>query len=108
AVDLTDQSKALEYGVLSKEAWHALREAGAVGDVAGHYLDRAGTPVAHPIADRTIRMDLSDLRAINEIVLAAGGAHKVAIVRAAIAAHLCHVLITDEALASELLSSRAS
>ena len=103
AIDLTEQSKALEYGVISPSIWKSLREAGAVGDIAGHYLDADGRPVKHPIVRRVIHTYLSDLKSIGEIVLAAGGDHKVPIIRAGIKAGLCHILITDEAAASALL-----
>ncbi|NVO13096.1 MAG: sugar-binding transcriptional regulator [Rhodoplanes sp.] len=103
AIDLTSHSKALEYGVITPELWRSLREAGAVGDICGHYLDAAGRPVDHPIADRTVGPDLDALRMVPQRVLAAGGRHKVAAIRAAIEAGLVHVLITDEAAAHDLL-----
>lgn len=104
AVDLSRQSKALEYEVISREVWRSLRDAGAVGDVCGHYLDAEGKRIAHAIATRMINPPLEDLRKIPELVLAAGGLHKVPIIAGAIRAGLCHVLITDEAAASALLS----
>jgi DNA-binding transcriptional regulator LsrR (DeoR family) len=107
AIDLTKASKALEYGVISAELWRSLRDAGAVGDICGHYLDAAGRPVAHPVARLTISPALDDLRKIPELVLAAGGAQKAAIIKAAIAARLCRTLITDEAAAAALLADPA-
>jgi len=106
AVDLSRESKALEYGVISREIWWSLRAAGAAGDVCGHYLDADGKPVDHPIANRTVNPPLDDLRAVPELVLAAGGAQKAPIIHGAIGAALCHVLITDEAAATALLSAR--
>lgn len=104
AVDLTEQSKALEYGVISRATWRSLRDAGAVGDIAGHYFDADGTAVQHPITRQVIRAELSDLRAIPNIVLAAGGGHKAPVIRAGLLAGLGHVLITDEAAAVALLA----
>lgn len=106
ATDLSEQSKALEYEVISRDLWRSLREAGAVGDICGHYLDVRGKPLDHPIAARTINPPIEELRKVPELVLAAGGAHKVPIIRGALAAGLCHVLITDEIAASMLLSER--
>lgn len=103
AIDLSDQSRALEYQVISRETWKALCDAGATGDICGHYLDRDGKPVKHPIIDCTINPTLEDLRTIPQLVLAAGGVQKVPIIRSAIQASLCHVLITDEFTASALL-----
>ena len=108
AVDLSAQSKALEYDVISRQLWQSLRDAGAVGDICSHYLDVNGKPVVHPITTRTISPPLDDLRSIPELILAAGGRPKVAIIRAAILARLCHVLITDETAASALLSQKST
>jgi DNA-binding transcriptional regulator LsrR (DeoR family) len=107
AVDLSAQSKALEYDVVSRQLWQSLRDAGAVGDICSHYLDADGRPVVHPIAARTISPSLDDLRNMPELILAAGGRQKVAIIRGAILARLCHVLITDEFAASALLSEKS-
>lgn len=103
AIDLTDQSKALEYGVITRTDWRSLRAAGAVGDICGHYLNAEGGLVDHPLAARVVNPPLDALKTIPLRVLAAGGAAKVAIVRAAIAAGLCHVLITDHQAATALV-----
>jgi DNA-binding transcriptional regulator LsrR (DeoR family) len=106
AVDLTRGSRALEYGVISRDTWRSLRAAGAVGDICGHYLDVEGAVVDHPIARRTVNPPLADLQSVRELVLAAGGAPKAPIIQAAIRARLCHILITDEAAATALLATR--
>lgn len=103
AVDLSEQSKALEYGVISRETWQSLRDAGAVGDICGHYLDLDGQPVEHPLTKRVIHPTISSLRQVRERVLAAGGLQKIPIIRAAIRARLADVLITDEQSAVALL-----
>lgn len=102
AIDLSEQSKPLEYGVIDPETWQSLRDAGAVGDICGHYLDAEGNPVEHPLTARVVRPALGDLLQVSERVLAAGGLQKVAIIRAAIRAGLCHVLIIDEDAARAL------
>jgi DNA-binding transcriptional regulator LsrR (DeoR family) len=107
AVDLSAQSKALEYDVITRQLWQSLRDAGAVGDICSHYLDIDGKPIAHPIAARTINPTLDDLRNVPELILAAGGRQKVSIIRGAILARLCHVVVTDEIAASALLSEKS-
>jgi DNA-binding transcriptional regulator LsrR (DeoR family) len=96
AVDLSEQSKALEYGVISRKTWQSLRAAGAVGDICGHYLDRDGKAVVHPLTRRVIHPSMRDLLKVPERVLAAGGLQKVPIIQAAIRAGLADILITDE------------
>jgi DNA-binding transcriptional regulator LsrR (DeoR family) len=103
AVDLSEESKALEYGVISRETWRSLRDAGAVGDICGHYLDLDGQPVAHSLTKRVIHPTMSSLLQVPERVLAAGGLQKIPIIRAAIRARLADVLITDEKAAVGLL-----
>lgn len=105
AVDLSRASRSLEYGVISQETWRSLRAAGAVGDICGHYLDADGNPVDHAMAGRAVNPPLADLRLVRDLVLAAGGVHKVPIIQGAIRAALCHVLITDETAAAALLRS---
>lgn len=103
AVDLSEQSKALEYGVISTETWQSLRDAGAVGDICGHYLNLEGHSVIHPLTKLVIHPTINSLKQARERVLAAGGIHKIPIVRAAIRARLADVLITDEQTAVALL-----
>jgi DNA-binding transcriptional regulator LsrR (DeoR family) len=59
--------------------------------------------VSHPVVERVIAAELGQLKAIGELVLAAGGVHKAPIIRAGLRAGLAHVLITDEAAAQMLL-----
>jgi DNA-binding transcriptional regulator LsrR (DeoR family) len=82
--------------VISRETWRSLREAGAVGDICGHYLDRDGKAVMHSLTRRVIHPSMRVLLGVPERVLAAGGLQKVPIVRAAIRAGLADTLITDE------------
>jgi DNA-binding transcriptional regulator LsrR (DeoR family) len=104
AIDLSEQSKALEYNVISRKTWTSLRSAGAVGDICGHYLDRDGKAVDHPLCRLTINPSLAQIHRIKTRVLAAGGSQKAAIIRAALLAGFCHVLVTDETAAQQLLS----
>lgn len=107
AIDLSKQSKALEYGLIDKNVWRSLLKAGAVGDICGHYLNAEGQVIEHPLAARVVSPPLEHLRKVRRVVLAAGGIQKLAIIRAAIRARLCHVLITDEDVARSLLSTPA-
>lgn len=104
AIDLSEQSKSLEYGVISDETRRSLLDAGAVGDICGHYLNTDGQVIEHSLTARVVNPTLADLLSIKERVLAAGGRQKTAIIRAATRAGLCHVLITDEDAARELIA----
>ncbi|QOZ69949.1 sugar-binding transcriptional regulator [Bradyrhizobium arachidis] len=105
AVDLSESSKALEYGLIDPKVWRSLLDAGAVGDICGHYLDAEGGLIVHDLAARVVNPPLKELLKVPQIVLAAGGRQKLAIIRAGIRAKLCHVLITDEQVARALLET---
>lgn len=105
AIDLSEHSKALEYGVIDEASRRSLLAAGAVGDICGHYLNAQGHPVDHPLARRAINPSLEHLRQARQRVLAAGSLHKKEIILAAIRAGLCNVLICDESV-GQALSNR--
>jgi DNA-binding transcriptional regulator LsrR (DeoR family) len=81
----------------------SLVEAGAVGDVLCHFIDRDGALVDHPVNERVIAIDLDALRHVPKIVIASGGRSKVGAIRAALRATGAGVLITDETAAQGLL-----
>ncbi len=78
---------------------------GGVGDIIGHVLDAAGRLVAHEVNRRLVGLSLDDLRAIPNVILAAGGAHKVPVIHAALRAGFVDTLVTDEATAQAVLAS---
>ncbi len=104
AGDMSDLSMLIRDGLPDGMDRAGLAAAGAVGDVLGYFLDAEGRPVDHPINGRVIGITLADLAAIPNVVLAAGGAHKVAILRAVLRLNLVNTLVTDEATAQALLA----
>jgi DNA-binding transcriptional regulator LsrR (DeoR family) len=82
-----------------------LRAAGAVADLLGRFLDRAGRPVAHAVNERIVGVDAGDLARVPRFVVASGGRGKVEALRAVLRGLRVHVLITDEPAARGLLES---
>jgi len=78
---------------------------GGVGDIIGHILDAEGQLVDHDINRRLVGLTLDDLRAIPNVILAAGGAHKVPVICAALRAGFVDTLVTDEATAETVLNT---
>ena len=76
---------------------------GAVGDIAGHILNADGAPIDHPINQRVLGIALSDLDHLPNVILAAGGAAKAAIIHALLKRDCVDHLITDEGTARLLL-----
>ena len=103
--DVSADATLFREGLLPRSELASLRAAGAVGDVLCHFLDAEGRVVDHPVNRRVIAVGLEDLRRVPKIVIAAGGARKVAPIRAALAATRARVLITDEAAARALLDA---
>jgi len=76
---------------------------GGVGDITGHILDAEGGLIDHDINHRVIGLSLDEIAQINNVILAAGGLHKVPIIAAALRRGLVDTLVTDENTASALL-----
>ena len=98
-----DESLVVTYGFDRAEQVAALKAAGAVGDLLGHFLDAEGAPVDHALNRRTVAVSLADLRRIRRLALVSGGERKTAITRAALRGGYVKVLVTDEAMAGRLL-----
>lgn len=82
-----------------------LRCRGAVGDILVRFFDRNGSPVDSPLNERVVGMTLEQLSRVERAVGIAGGRRKVDAIRAALAARLVNVLITDRFTAGRLLES---
>ncbi len=105
AGDMSRRALLIRYGLPKGVTIEELLEQGAVGDVLGFMLNANGELIDHPINERIIGIDLDDLRQIKSVILAAGGRHKIPIIRAALKAGLISILITDEDTAREMLSA---
>ena len=91
-----------EYGLLNREEISSLEAAGAVGDVLCHFIDEEGELISHPVNDRVVAVNPIDLQTAREVVLVAGGWHKVKAIRAAIKLLRPSVLIVNEIVADQL------
>ena len=84
-----------DLGLIETADLSALRAAGAVGDLLGHYLDAAGRVIEHPVNDRVMAMAPADLARLPHVVVASGGIEKAPIIRAALKVTRARTLITD-------------
>ncbi len=103
AGDISKASLLMRDGLPGDVTMEDLRALGAVGDVLGVVIDAEGQPIPHPINERVIGIGLDDLGPIANVILAAGGPHKVAVVRAVLKRGVVDTLVTDEATARALL-----
>ncbi|MEM6372265.1 MAG: sugar-binding domain-containing protein [Pseudomonadota bacterium] len=76
---------------------------GGVGDITGHILNAQGDLIDHPLNSQVIGMTLQEMADIENVILAAGGAHKVPVIHAALKRGFVDTLVTDENTAKALL-----
>lgn len=104
SVGTVDQDALLhKIGYLSEDILRQLQAEGAVGDLLGQFFDASGTPVATPLADRVMALQLNELKNIPYSVLVSGGAEKERAIQAALEGKYVNVLITDVKTAQNLL-----
>ena len=92
--------------IFSPQELDMLRKAGAVGDICLRFFGNSGNPVATPLNDRVIGMELQHLQRINRAVGVAGGRRKLDAIRGALEGHWINVLITDRLTAEHLTRKR--
>jgi DNA-binding transcriptional regulator LsrR (DeoR family) len=92
----------VEAGMIDEAEINDISSSGAVGELLGHFFDASGQMIHTNLTARTLSVDL-DLSHRAEIVALAGGASKVAAIRAVLASGLVTGLITDEVTAQALV-----
>lgn len=105
AGDISTRSLLMRDGLPSDISMEELVAAGAVGDVLGTVIDAEGQAIDHPINERVIGIGLDDLRGVPNVILAAGGANKLAVNRAVLRRGVVDTFVTDEATARALLEA---
>lgn len=105
AGDISERSLLMRDALPREFDMDELRRLGAVGDVLGTVIDAAGRPIDHPINERVIGIGLGDLAGVSNVILAAGGPHKVPVIRATLGLGLVNSFVTDEATARAVLET---
>ena len=100
----TVRSEALifQLGYFNKQEKAQLQKE-AIGDVFSRFIDRDGKIVSQQIDDRTIGIQLDDLKTKKYAILVATGNRKVAGVHAVLKANYTNCVIIDQSLAQLLL-----
>ncbi len=106
--DLTLKSLLVRDGLPRDVAAEDLLRIGAVGDILGYFIDADGQPVDHPITKRVVGISPYELRGRSNVILAAGGQHKVAVISAALKTGIFDTLVSDERTARSILESGGS
>ncbi len=91
-------------GLINRDENTSLVEAGAVGDICVHWIDRMGQIVDHPINARPIALSPEKLRNIETVIVASGGRSKIESIHGVLHGGLVNVLVTDETTAAGVLA----
>lgn len=107
-VGSVDDSMFAEHNVLPREDVSDLRVQGAVAEICGRFVDRAGNEVDLPLRDRVISAELSTIRRIDEVVAVTSGAGRGEAMRAVLAGGLARSVVIDDACAAAVLEEDAA
>ncbi|EOH99424.1 hypothetical protein UAW_00576 [Enterococcus haemoperoxidus ATCC BAA-382] len=97
-----DEALLFRLGYFSDEEEQLLKEQ-AVGDICSRFFDSSGEICSQKINERTIGIELSDLREKEKAILVAGGSRKIEAIDGALAGKYANVLIIDQSAAEGLL-----
>lgn len=97
-----DEALLFRLGYFSEEEQQLLKDQ-AVGDICSRFFDSQGEICSNKINERTIGIELADLRKKEKAILVAGGSRKVKAIDGALAGKYANVLIVDQSAAEELL-----
>lgn len=98
-----DEALLFRLGYFNNQEVHFLKE-NAVGDICSRFFDKEGNISDREINQRTIGIELADLRKKEQSILVAGGERKVEAINGALVGNYANVLIIDQFTAAELLA----
>ncbi len=100
---MDERASFIKGGYVSSAEMVGYRRQGAVGDLLGRFLDRAGQVLDLEIHDRIVGIDLETLGSLSCVIGVAGGAQKAEALRSALAGGYLDIVITDEPTALAVL-----
>lgn len=96
-------STIVEMGYLSEEELENLRKANIIGDIGSKYIRKDGLEADHTINQKSIGIELDDLKKIDRVIGVAAGVHKVESILAVLKGGYINILITDDQTAMEMV-----
>jgi len=97
------KSALLKAGYLTPDDMACVVKKGAVGEILGNFFDAKGAEISVPWADRKLSVELSKLKAIDNMIIAAAGKNKKKSLLGAIRGGYLTTLVVDMDLANALL-----
>lgn len=101
--EMAETATVFKYDIVPMELLEPLRKAGAVANILSYFVGKDGALVDHEINGRIMAIPPAEIAALPHVILAAGGAHKVTAIHAALNSVKAQVLITDLETARQLL-----
>ena len=98
---LFETSQIVRSKIFSKESIEKIKQAGAVGEVAGNFFDKNGKFISIKETQKIASADIDSLKK-STTVLVAGGRHKISQIKSVLKSCLFTGLITDEETAKQL------
>ena len=103
--DVSSNSILVQEGLPREISPESIREAGAVGDLLGNFIDIHGNVVDHTINRQLVGLSLEELKQIKTVVMASGGDDKVAVITGALRTGVVDILVCDEKTANSVLNA---
>ncbi|MGY3778436.1 sugar-binding transcriptional regulator [Isobaculum melis] len=97
-----DEALLFRLGYFDKEEENLLKKK-AVGDICSRFFDSNGNICSETIDNRTIGIDLNELKMKEKSILVAGGMRKIRAIDGALNGKYANILITDQYTAQALL-----
>lgn len=94
----------IERGALPAEEYRQIIELGAVGEIGGRYFDKNGQPIQHSIGERTMAIELSELKKKKNRIGIAVGKEKCMAALGALRGGIVNRIYMDEVTAKQVLT----
>jgi DNA-binding transcriptional regulator LsrR (DeoR family) len=101
--NVSNESIMIREGLPKDITRESLVSAGAVGDLMGYYFNESGDLIDHPINRRIIGINPFELKSMPNVILAAGGQHKVPIISAVLKTQAFNIFVSDQRTAESVL-----
>lgn len=93
-------------GFIRKEDFDNISKCGAVGDINSYFYDKNGKKCKTPLENRTIGMNLDQLRRVRYVMAVGGGKFKVDAIYGALKGKIINIIVTDNKTAEAILKKQ--
>jgi deoxyribonucleoside regulator len=102
--DVSESSSPYKVGYYDQKLLESAQRDGAVGEICGRFYDSSGKPCSPKLDQRTLAIELENLKLKDLSIAISGSPYKVEAILGMLRGKYCNVLITDVETAKALLS----